>query len=82
MILLTLLSFLLIAIVTIHQYKVQAEEYHEGRLKRKEAQIKKSIDVDLEKTTYELKTEKLPFIFKEAIFGVLFMKIKSWFKKY
>ncbi len=70
MILLTLLSFLLIAIVTIHQYKVQADEYHESRLKRKEGSIKKSIDVVLDNTTFELITQKLPYIFKDAIFDL------------
>ena len=44
MILLILLASILIATVTIYQYKEQTEEYNQGRLDRKEEAVKASIN--------------------------------------
>ena len=60
---LVLLMFALIAAVTYFQYKEQVEDYNTERLERKEDQIRKSIDPTLNNTSFELVTEKLPFIF-------------------
>ena len=68
MTLLILLASILIAGVSVLQYKEEAEEYHKERLVRKEEAIKKSIDYMLKYTTYEIATEKIPLIFKEKIF--------------
>ena len=44
MILLVLIASVLIAGVTLYQYREQSKDYHEVRLDRKEAQIKQSIE--------------------------------------
>jgi len=67
---LVLITFALIAVVTYFQYKEQAEDYNKERLKRKEIQIRKSIDYVLQKTTYLQTTDKIPFIFKDEIFEI------------
>ncbi|QIE59994.1 GHKL domain-containing protein [Rasiella rasia] len=67
MILLILLASVLIAVVTIYQYREEAKDYHRDRLERKEANIKKHINYVLEETTYPLETDKIPLIFKENI---------------
>ncbi|WP_459210366.1 sensor histidine kinase [Aquimarina rhabdastrellae] len=68
MTLLILVASILIAGVSVLQYKEEAEEYHKERLARKEEAIKKSIDYTLRYTTYEVSTNKIPLIFKEKIF--------------
>jgi signal transduction histidine kinase len=70
MILLVLLASVLIALVTIFQYREEAQDYHRERLERKEANIRKHIDYELEKTTFPLETDKIPLIFKDAIFDI------------
>ncbi|TCK67718.1 phospho-acceptor domain-containing protein [Winogradskyella wandonensis] len=70
MILLVLLASILIALVTIHQYNEEAREYHADRLERKEAAIRRSIDLVIDKTSFPVITEKLPFIFKDEIFNI------------
>ncbi|TVZ52543.1 sensor histidine kinase [Dokdonia sp. Hel_I_53] len=67
---LVLAAFLLIALVTFFQYKEQINDYNEERLERKESSIRKMIDFFLRKTTYELKTDKIPLIFKDEIFEI------------
>ena len=62
---LVLVAFLMIALVTYFQYKEQVKDYNEERLERKESSIRKMIDFILERTTFELKTDKIPFIFNE-----------------
>ena len=70
MILLVLLASILIAAVTIYQYKEEAQDYHNKRLERKEENIKEHINFVLNETTYEVKTERVPLIFKEKIYEI------------
>ncbi|UOB19484.1 sensor histidine kinase [Abyssalbus ytuae] len=70
MILLVVIASVLIAGVTIYQYKEQSIDYHRDRLERKEEQVKASIDYELLKTTWEVKTENLKYIFKDEIFKI------------
>ena len=59
MILLVLIASILIAAITVYQYREQTRDYHEDRLERKEEQIKQSIRYTLQKTTYPVNTENL-----------------------
>lgn len=70
MILLILLASVLIAAVTVFQYKEEAEDYHRERLKRKETSIRENIDYVLQNTTYPVETEKIPLIFKDKIYEI------------
>lgn len=70
MISLVIIACLLIAAVTIYQYRDQAKNYHESRLQTKEEQIMLSIDYTLKGTTYEVKTENLQYIFRDAIYEI------------
>jgi two-component system nitrogen regulation sensor histidine kinase NtrY len=67
MLLLLLGASVLIAIVTVYQYKEEAEDYHKERLSRKEENIRKNIDFILKNTTYPVETDQIPLIFKEKI---------------
>lgn len=67
MILLTLIASLLIAFISIYQFKKEAKDYHQERLERKENSIKEHINYILLTTTYPLTTENLPLIFKDKI---------------
>ncbi|GAA3777730.1 HAMP domain-containing sensor histidine kinase [Corallibacter vietnamensis] len=67
MILLVLMASILIAIVTIYQYNEEAKDYHKDRLDSKEENIRESINYTLRETTYEVKTERIPLIFKEKL---------------
>jgi len=68
MILLTVISSILIAIVSIYQFKKEAKDYHQDRLERKETAIVEHINYVLQTTTYPLSTENIPLIFREKIF--------------
>ncbi|WP_340067237.1 HAMP domain-containing sensor histidine kinase [Ascidiimonas aurantiaca] len=70
MILLVVVAFILIAGVTLYQYKEQSEDYHRDRLERKEEQVKASIDYVLMSTTYPVETEYLDLIFKDEIYQI------------
>ncbi|NNC34744.1 MAG: GHKL domain-containing protein [Croceitalea sp.] len=70
MILLVLIASVLIAGVTIYQYREQSKDYHQDRLERKEEQILQSISYALKETTYEPKTENLEFIFRDEIYKI------------
>ncbi len=70
MILLVLIASVLIAGVTIYQYREQSRDYHQDRLERKEAQIKQSIDYAIQATTYPATTEYLGLIFKDEIYRI------------
>ncbi len=70
MILLVLIASVLIAGVTIYQYKEQSRDYHENRLERKEEQILQSIDYVLRETTYEPCTSNLQYIFRDEIYKI------------
>jgi two-component system nitrogen regulation sensor histidine kinase NtrY len=65
MILLTVISSILIASVSIYQFKNEAKDYHRERLERKENAIKEHINYILNTTTYPLTTENIPLIFSE-----------------
>jgi nitrogen fixation/metabolism regulation signal transduction histidine kinase len=67
MILLVLLSSILIAAVATYQYNEERQEYHEKRLDRKERAIVTSLSYVLYETSYEVITEKLPYIFRNEI---------------
>ncbi len=70
MILLVVIASVLIAGVTIYQYKEQNKDYHQEKLERKEEQIKQSVDYTLKGTTYPTTTEYLGLIFKDAIYQI------------
>ncbi|MDN3491676.1 sensor histidine kinase [Winogradskyella bathintestinalis] len=72
MILLVLVASVLIAAVTIYQYREEAKDYHKERLERKEIAIKEHIDFILNgrENTYEVTTENIPLIFKDKIFEI------------
>jgi hypothetical protein len=62
---LTFTASILILIITISQYKEESEDYHKKRLFRKEKAVKSHIKSILNNTDYEVKTEKLPYIFRK-----------------
>ncbi|WP_299393442.1 ATP-binding protein [uncultured Gelidibacter sp.] len=70
MILLVLIASILIASVTIYQYNEEARDYHRDRLERKEENIRRHIDFVIRETYWEVKTEKVPLIFKEEIYKI------------
>jgi nitrogen fixation/metabolism regulation signal transduction histidine kinase len=70
MILLVLTASVLIAGVTVYQYREQSIDYHRDRLERKEAQIVQSIEYTLKATTYPVTTDNLALIFKDEIYRI------------
>ncbi|MFD0863020.1 ATP-binding protein [Sungkyunkwania multivorans] len=70
MILLVVVASILIAAVTIYQYREQSKDYHKQRLERKESQVVASVENVLDRTTYEVKTANLPLIFKDEIYAI------------
>ncbi len=70
MILLVLIASVLIAGVTIYQYREQSRDYHQERLERKEEQVKQSIAYALQETTYPVIEENLGLIFKDEIYRI------------
>jgi nitrogen fixation/metabolism regulation signal transduction histidine kinase len=70
MIFLVLIASVLIAGVTIYQYREQSRDYHQERLERKEEQVKQSIAYTLQETTYPVSTENLGLIFKDEIYRI------------
>lgn len=67
MILLTLIASILMASISIYQFKKEAMLYHQERLERKENAIKEHINYVLSTTTYPLNTRNLSLIFKDKI---------------
>ena len=67
MIVLILGASILIAGVTIYQYKQEAKQLRSEKLIRKENAIRDHIAHILMQTTYEVKTDNIPFIFKDEI---------------
>ena len=67
MILLILIASILMASISIIQFKNEAKEYHQERLERKELAIKEHINYVLANTTYPLTTNNLDLIFKDRI---------------
>ncbi len=70
MFLLVLGASILIAIVTVFQYKEEAQDYHRDRLLRKEAAIRENINYILKTTTYPVETAQIPLIFKDKIYEI------------
>ncbi|MGB5237602.1 MAG: HAMP domain-containing sensor histidine kinase [Flavobacteriaceae bacterium] len=70
MILLVLTASVLIAGVTVYQYREQSKDYHRDRLERKESQIVQSMEYTLKATTYPVTTENLTLIFKDEIYRI------------
>ena len=70
MVLLVVLASVLIAVVSIFQYNEESQDYHKNRLERKEQNIQEHINFVLRETTYEIKTERIPLIFKEKIYEI------------
>ena len=67
MIVLTVISSILIASVSVLQFRNEAKNYHQERLERKENAIIEHISYVLKNTTYPLTTENIPLIFKDEI---------------
>ena len=67
MIVLIIMASVLLASISIIQFKNEAKEYHQERLERKEDAIKEHINYVLSTTTYPLITENLGLIFKDKI---------------
>ncbi|HET7360630.1 MAG TPA: two-component sensor histidine kinase, partial [Salinimicrobium sp.] len=65
MILLVLLASILIAGVSIYQYKEEAEHYHRERLARKEEAIRENIKFVIQSTTYEVNQGNIRLILIE-----------------
>ncbi len=65
MILVVLGASILIAGVTVFQYKKESEDYHRERLERKEQAIRENIKFVLASTTHVVNTENMPVILKE-----------------
>ena len=70
MLLLVIGASILIAVVTIFQYREETQDYHRERLIRKETAIRENINYVLKTTTYPLVTEKIPLIFKDKIYEI------------
>src|SRR5690606_31008927 len=68
MIFLTITSSVLIAMVTIYQFKKEARNYHQDRLIRKENAVNEHFNFILQTTDIPATTENLPLIFKDKIF--------------
>ncbi len=67
MIVLVLIASILMASISIIQFKNEAKDYHQERLERKEKAIKEHINYVLSTTTYPLTSRNLGLIFKEKI---------------
>lgn len=70
MILITLISSVLIALVSILHFQYESQEYHQERLLRKEEQIKQHIEYVMETTPHPLLTSNLHTIFSGKIFEI------------
>lgn len=65
MILLVLGASILIAGVTVFQYKHESQAYHRERLERKEQAIRENIKFVIESTTHVVNTKNIPVILQE-----------------
>lgn len=70
MLLLVIGASILIAVVTVFQYREEAEDYHRDRLIRKETAIRENINYVIKNTTYRVETEDVPLIFKDKIYEI------------
>ncbi len=67
MIVLIIVASVLMATISVIQFKNEAKEYHQERLERKEDAIKENINYVLSNTTYPLTPNNLSLIFKDKI---------------
>ncbi len=67
MIVLILIASILMASISLIQFKNEARKYHQELLDRKENAIKEHINYVLSTTTYPLTEKNLPLIFKDKI---------------
>ncbi|NDP27545.1 MAG: GHKL domain-containing protein [Flavobacterium sp.] len=67
MILLIIVASVLLATISIFQFKNEAKQYHQDKLDRKEDAIKENINYVLTNTTYPLTPHNLSLIFKDKI---------------
>jgi signal transduction histidine kinase len=67
MIVLIIVASILLASISVIQFKNEAKMYHQERLDRKEDAIKENIDYVLSNTTYPLSPQNLSLIFKDKI---------------
>lgn len=67
MIVLILIASILMASISIIQFKNEAKDYHQERLERKETAIKEHINYVLANTKYALTTSNLRYIFRDKI---------------
>ncbi|OOV28762.1 two-component sensor histidine kinase [Flavobacterium sp. LM5] len=67
MIVVIVVSSVLLASISILQFKNEARDYHQERLERKETAVKEHINYVLSTTTYPLIQNNLPLIFKDKI---------------
>ena len=67
MIVLVLIASILMASISIIQFKNESKQYHQERLERKETAIKEHINYVLSTTTYPLTSKNLALIFKDRI---------------
>ena len=65
MIVLIIVASILLATISIFQFKNEAKQYHQERLDRKEDAIKENINYVLSNTTYPLTPNNLSLIFKD-----------------
>ncbi|QDO93073.1 GHKL domain-containing protein [Formosa sediminum] len=70
MLFVVVLASILIVGVAIYQYGEEAIDYHQQRLERKEKNIKSHINFIVKQTSFEVKTENIPYIFKEKIYEI------------
>ena len=70
MILLVIGASVLIAAVSIYQYREEAVDYHRDRLERKETAIRENINYVLKTTTYPVDTQNIPLIFRTKIYEI------------
>ena len=68
MILLTLIATLLMALISMYQFGIEAKEYNQERLDRKEDAVREHIAYSLKTTSFPLETENLPFILQNEIY--------------
>ncbi|GAA4280110.1 sensor histidine kinase [Gaetbulibacter aestuarii] len=72
MIFLVLVASITITLVAIYQYKQETKDYHKDRLATKERNIQNHIKsvLNSRQNTWEVKTENIPFIFKEEVYNI------------
>lgn len=64
------LTFIGLTILTVSQYKEEAEDYHRERLLRKEQNIKQNLSYILKNSPYPQETGALEYIFYNKIFEI------------